>query len=136
LECKIRYYYRLFGVNYGGVQQTQAAPLTVSATTAACAAPPLPANFGAGPSSIDRIRLTWSDVDGEASYDVERWSGSSWTVIGSAPRDASQYYDGSLTAGAQFSYRIRARNSYGTSAYTASASGSTYRYGLFLPLGE
>ncbi len=76
------------------------------------------------------VRLSYSDVSGESSYEIQRSmdAGASWSPLatpggGSAGGGYWEYTDTTATTpGSTYSYRVRARNSWGTSAWSGTAS--------------
>jgi hypothetical protein len=54
--------------------------------------------------------LTWKDnSDNESEFMIERKTGGSgWTAVGDVPFDTTQYHDGSIQAGATYTYRVMA----------------------------
>lgn len=88
----------------------------VSATTpTAGTAPSTPTGLNATAGSAS-IALSWNAVTGATSYDVYSCSGSPMTTVSGTSTTIS-----GLTAGNYYDYKIRAVNSYGTSAFTSCA---------------
>ena len=87
--------------------------------------PASPTATATGSSTID---LGWTDASSdETGFKIERsLNGSSgWTQIGTAAADATSYSDTGLSSGTAYYYRVRAYNTYGNSAYSASANDAT-----------
>lgn len=95
-------------------------------------APDLPAN---APSTLvvtsistTRIDLTWTDnADNEAGFIIERGDAlvGPFSVVGSAPKNATAYSDLGLLPNRTYFYRVAAWNSRGNSAYTNVGSAAT-----------
>jgi len=96
-------------------------------------APPLPAapgNLQATAISPTSVQLNWTDnATSETAYDVERGVGaapSSWTVLTTAlAPDSVDYLDTTASVSTTYTYRVRARNTGGTSAYAQSNATTT-----------
>lgn len=89
--------------------------------------PLAPSNLSATSLSDVRIDLAWSDnSDNEDGFAIERSTeGISWAEIGRVERDITSYSDALLNAETTYSYRVRAFNSAGYSAYSNSTSATT-----------
>jgi len=91
--------------------------------------PPLaPSGLTATATGSSVIDLAWTDnSDDETGFKIERsLNGSTgWTQIGTAAADATSYSDTGLSSGTAYYYRVRAYNTYGNSAYSASANDTT-----------
>lgn len=105
-----------------------------------CGAPPLtapdpPSNLSAAPASSSQINLTWNDnSDNEDGFRLERCNGSAvfcdanpgnFSQIAQLPANSNAYNDSGLTASTTFSYRVRAFNGVGDSAYSSTAEATT-----------
>lgn len=111
---------------------------------AACAepaAPAAPANLAASAApgvAPANVALTWTDQAGnEDSFVVERAAaGGSYGVIASLPANASAYTDAGRPAGS-WSYRVKAANAGGDSAYSnvvsVTITAATQTTGTLLP---
>jgi hypothetical protein len=65
--------------------------------------------------------LTWSDnSDNESSFEVQRsnFLGLSWTTIATPPAGSTQHQDTGLQRNTTYSYRVRACNAAGCSAWS------------------
>ncbi len=80
--------------------------------------PAVPAGLTATASSSSQINVSWSASQGATSYDLEV-DGTTLSNI------TSPYAHTGLTAGSTHSYRVRAKNSVGTSAWSTAASATT-----------
>ena len=119
-----KYYYRVFAVNASG---SSAASSVVSGTTSAAPIPAAPGNPAATVLSSSQIRVTWSDVVGEASYRIERspTGTSGWAQVGTVSLDTLEFTDTGLTAATKYFYRVLAVNPAGTSPASSVVSGIT-----------
>ncbi len=108
--------------NANGQLYSQSATLTVGV-----AAPSAPATLSAVAISTSQINLTWSDTANETGFKIERRLGSSgaWSQITTRSANVTSYSDTGLAAGTAYSYRVRAYNAAGDSAYSAIASATT-----------
>lgn len=109
-------------------------PLSSASSTATAKtmdAPPIPPSaptFYADPFSSIAISLKWIDVELETEYRIERENfpgGGVWQQIAVVPANSTTYRDIDLQPGTLYVYRIRAANSYGTSAYSDEAAART-----------
>jgi serine protease AprX len=92
-------------------------------------APAAPTGLTATAASSSQINLAWTDnANDETSFKIERCQGagcSSFAQIGTAASNATSFPDTALSANTSYSYRIRASNSGGDSAYSNTASATT-----------
>src|SRR5207244_4335298 len=86
-----------------------------AAVVTATAAPPL------------EIDVTWSDVDSETGYRVERSTdgSSDWTTVATTGQDVTMYSDTGLAAGTTYYYRVYAINAGGDSPPSDVVSATT-----------
>jgi hypothetical protein len=100
---------------------------------AAGAAPALvaPSRLEATGVSSSQIRLTWQDNAGtEDGFRIERCAGlgcSAFSEVAVVGHDVTSYVDGGLARNSSYSYRVRAFNAGGASAYSNVATGKTRR---------
>ena len=90
--------------------------------------PQAPTGLTATALSSERIDLSWTDnADNEAEFRIERSAdgGATWTEIARPPANTTSYADLGLTPGTAYSYRVRAVNSGGASAWAGPASATT-----------
>lgn len=89
--------------------------------------PDAPSGLLATATGPDAIDLQWSDNSSdETSFEVRRsLDNSSWTIIATLAANATSFSDSGLNADTLYYYGVRAGNSAGWSAWTASASDST-----------
>ena len=93
------------------------------------ALPTAPGNLAASAASTSSIGLSWTDnANNETAYKVERATASTgpWTEIaGSLAAGSTAYTAAGLDASTTYYFRVRAGNSAGDSAYSATASATT-----------
>ena len=100
---------------------------------AAGAAPALlaPSQLDATALSRSEIRLRWQDNAGtEDGFRIERCAGvgcTGFVQVAAVGRDATSYVDGGLARNSAYSYRVRAFNAGGASAYSNTATAKTRR---------
>src|SRR4029077_12506333 len=148
LTKSTKYYYRARAYNSGG---NSAYSNTASATTAPAATPtptptptptatptptpaptptPTPAaptNLTATAASSSQINLSWTDnSSNETGFYVERSTdGATFTQVGSVGANIKVYTSSGLAASTKYSYRARAYNPGGNSAYSSTWSART-----------
>jgi len=89
-------------------------------------APAAPSNLTATGISTTTIRLNWTDnANNETEFRVEQKSGANFVDIGAAGANATQIDVTNFSAGQSGTFRIRARNATGDSAYSNEATGTT-----------
>jgi plastocyanin len=90
-------------------------------------APAAPSNLDTDPLSTDEIRFTWKDnSNNETQFTIERKQlGGSFSQIGTAPGNATQFLDDGLDPATYYLYRIRAANAAGSSAFSAESGATT-----------
>ena len=123
------YYYRVYAYNdigdspYSNVTGLTTPPLAPDPP----ADPPLsvpeaPSNLEAVALSSSEIKLTWADnANNEDGFRVER----NGTVIASVGANVQTFTDSGLTAATSYTYKIKAFNDEGISAYSNEASATT-----------
>lgn len=83
-------------------------------------APAAPSNLRSTAQTHNSITLAWDDnSNNETGFAVERLNGSTWTAVTTTGANVRTYTDSGLTASTAYSYRVRAVNSHGNSAYTS-----------------
>ena len=97
--------------------------------------PEAPSTLSASAVSTTAIHLTWTDnSEYEDRFTLERCTGSAaacdatpalYAQIAQPDADATAYSDSGLTPGTAYSYRIRAENTHGNSAYANTATATT-----------
>jgi hypothetical protein len=123
LSASTTYTYRVRAYNSGGASDYSN---ETSATTAQ-AAPAAPSNLTAAAASTTRIDLSWRDNSAnESGFRIERKTGSgSWSQIATVDADVTAYADTGLSALTTYTYRVRAYNAGGVSAYSNETSADT-----------
>jgi hypothetical protein len=95
-----------------------------SATTVLPAAP---SGLNVTAASATQLNLSWTDnSSNEEWFYIERSpDGSSWAVIDTVDPNSTAFSNTGLSGGTTYYYRIRSANTFGTSAYSNSASTAT-----------
>jgi hypothetical protein len=77
---------------------------------------------------LTALAITWQDNSSNETLFRLQWSadGITWPDANQATTTATSYAQGGLPPGTTVYYRVRAENSYGESAWTSSASGTTH----------
>jgi hypothetical protein len=118
------YYYRVQAINAGGASGYS----NVAGATTLPVPPTAPTGLSAAAVSTNAIDLTWTDTATNAdNYTVERSpDGNTWSVITSTvPGTATSYQDTGLAGATTYSYRVKATNAGGSSAYSNTATATT-----------
>jgi len=104
-------------------------PDGVAAFIAATSLPAAPSDLAvSNPSqSASSLSLSWADnSSNETGFKIERKSGSgAYAQIATVGAGVTSYADSSLAANTTYTYRVRAYNARGDSAYSNEASGTT-----------
>jgi transcriptional regulator CtsR len=118
----VTYTYRVRAYNDGGNSEYSK---ETSATTGGV--PSAPKDLKAIAVSGSQINLTWADTsNNEAGFKIERKSGSGgFSQITTLDPNSTAFSDTKLSAGIYYTYRIRAYNDAGDSAYSAEAGAET-----------
>jgi hypothetical protein len=103
----------------------------VKFTASTVSTPAAPAGLAATTVSSSRIDLAWTDgSSNETGFKIERKTGSgTFAQIATVGANVTTYSSTGLSAGTSYSYRVRATNSGGDSAYSNTASASTLATG-------
>jgi hypothetical protein len=89
-------------------------------------APNAPTSLVATPAGSSSVRLAWIDnATNEADFRIERNDGGTWNEIATVAANVVSYEVGGLAADSTYTFRVRARNEGGDSAYTSEASAKT-----------
>jgi len=122
LSSGTTYYYRVSAVTEGG---SAPASDVVSATTAID--PLSSTTVTSVAASSSEIDLSWTDVDGETGYRIERSPDgtSGWTTIATTGQDVTTYADAGLSSGTTYFYRVFATNIGGDSPPSDVSSATT-----------
>jgi len=91
--------------------------------------PAAPSNLTATAVSKSQINLAWQDnSNNENNFVVERKKGTgSYSVIATLPANTTSYNDTGLTKNTTYTYRVKATNANGSSAYSNEASAKTFK---------
>ena len=89
--------------------------------------PAAPGGLTATAASSSAINLSWTDnANNETGFDIERSTDSiNWALLATVGSNVRAYGNTGLAAGTSYSYRVRAKNSAGNSAYSNVASATT-----------
>jgi hypothetical protein len=89
--------------------------------------PAAPGSASATAMSATRVDVHWTDASSdEMGFEIERATGGGpWLALGSAAAEASQYSDATAAPNTAYSYRVRAFNGAGSSAWVAAPSVTT-----------
>jgi hypothetical protein len=123
LASSTTYYYR---VRAYGPSGDSGYSNTASATTLA-GVPAAPSSLSATAISSSQIDLAWTDNSGnETGFKVERnAAGGAWAEVATPAANSIACTDPGLAPSTSYSYRIRAYNASGNSAYSNTAAAST-----------
>ncbi|MEQ1749645.1 MAG: choice-of-anchor D domain-containing protein, partial [Prosthecobacter sp.] len=116
------YSYRIKAVNTAGSSNWS----TTSATTPAPTPPLAPGGISLRIISSSQLRLTWADVTDETSYQIERRTDDplSWVLLTSVAAGTTLHDDLTVVGGVQYWYRIKSVNAHGSSAASATVTGT------------
>ena len=83
-------------------------------------APAAPSNLAAESVTSDQVGLEWNDnSNNESGFRIDRSTGGgAYTEIAAVGPDAEKYADATVAPATTYTYRIRAYNSFGNSAYS------------------
>ncbi len=89
--------------------------------------PNAPSGLAASPDDFDMVSLSWTDNSSlETGYKIERKKGTgAYTQIATVGANVTTYTNSSLGAGTGYTYRVRATNASGDSAYSNEAAATT-----------
>jgi hypothetical protein len=92
-------------------------------------APLAPSNLTAGAINTSQVILTWADgSNNEQGFQIERKAGiGPFSQVGSTVTDVAIYLDKGLAGNITYTYRVRAYNPGGSSAYTTPAVVATLK---------
>jgi fibronectin type 3 domain-containing protein len=124
LSPATRYWYRVRAKNRGGTSGYS----NVADATTRDTAPNAPRNLSATPVSNKQINMSWQDNSGnETGFELESSpDGTNFTKLTDLPANATSYTHTGLATLTRYWYRIRAKNAIGYSAYSETASATTF----------
>jgi hypothetical protein len=125
VSASTQYSYRIRAANSGGFS---AYSNVATATTPAppSSTPNPPTGLSANAPSSSSVQLSWTDAStDETSFRVERGIGGNYTEIASLPAGTTSYTDNGVAPSTAYTYRVRAHNVAGFSAYSNVASVTT-----------
>lgn len=104
-------------------------PSASPSPTASGDVPAAPSNLTATAVSSTQINLAWQDNSGnEDNFVLERKKGSAaYSVIATLPANTTSYNNTGLSKNTTYTYRVKAVNAQGSSAYSNEASAKTPR---------
>jgi hypothetical protein len=110
------------------VPEGGAAAIAAASSSAAADKPARPTNLIAKATSTSEARLNWSDnAANEWEYRIEiRYDDRGWEEMGAIPPNATSVLVFALDPGKTYSFRLRARNGAGLSAYSNEAPVTAY----------
>lgn len=89
-------------------------------------APAAPSNLRSTAQTHNSITLAWDDKsNNETGFAVERLDGSTWAALTTTGANVRTYTNSGLTPSTTYSYRVRAVNTHGNSAYTSVLQAAT-----------
>ena len=118
---------------YGALGGTAMDIVTLRFAPGAVPAPALPAPSGSRPSRSPgrQIRLRWQDNStGEDGFRIERCAGAGcadFAPVATVGRDVTSHVDDGLTRNTTYTYRVRAFDANGASAFSDTAAAKTRR---------
>jgi len=117
LSAGMTYDYRIFAYNEGG---DSVASEILGVETPSYTAPDAPQSLALVNNTYSQVKIGWSDVsDDESGFRVERSTGSgSYLLIATLGANVSNYTDNAVGPEFAYTYRVRAYNEYGDSAYS------------------
>src|SRR5205085_527506 len=118
LAAGTTYFYRVRATNGAGDSAYSA---QASEATRARTAPTSPSGLCGAVASATQVNLSWADnATNEAGYRVERSTdGVNWAEVAVVGANATSYSDAGLAGNTTYTYRVRATNGAGNSAYSA-----------------
>jgi hypothetical protein len=125
LAAGTSYTFRVRAANTTGVSAYSNSAATTTAATAA-GVPTAPSDLVAVALSTTEIQLTWTDnSDNEANFLLEKSTGGAFAQFNMRGQNVTSFRVVGLTPGIKYSFRVRAKNDAGTSAYANTADATT-----------
>jgi Fibronectin type III domain len=123
LQPETTYFFRVRAFNSGGDGPFS----NVASARTGTALPAAPVGLRATALSRTRIDLSWTDTStNEARFELERsTSGQPFQLVASLPANSVFFADGGLRGRTTYTYRVRACNVFGCSAFSNHASATT-----------
>ena len=120
------YFYVVTASNAGG-ESTASNQASATPTAPPPAPPAAPSGLTATAVSKSQINLAWTDNSGnETGFKIERRMGNgAWSQITVTGANVGSFFSTGLQAGKTYSFRVRATNAGGDSAYSNIATAST-----------
>jgi transcriptional regulator CtsR len=126
-SCPAGYSVYLCGRCWVDVAQARAGGCTENCPNTTTTIPTAPSNLSVSSASSSQINLTWRDNStNETGFLVERATGTgAFVQVASLGANTTSYNSTGLTASSSYSFRIRATNVTGNSAYSNTATATT-----------
>ena len=123
LHADTTYWYRVRAVNTAGPSNYS----NVASTTTLDIAPAAPTNLTTQAIASNQIDLVWDDTsDNEDGFELERAEGDApFQPLVTVGPDVTTHHDVTLNPATTYTYRVRAVNAIGASAYSNIASATT-----------
>ena len=117
----------MYGLPYAGASAQATTITDVWAGTTTPTAPASPSSLRATAASSSQVNVSWADnATNESGFYVERsTSGTTFTQVAALAANVTAYSDTGLSAATTYTYRVRASNSTGNSAYSSTAAATT-----------
>ena len=124
------YYYRVDATNSAGSSTFSA---SVNATTD-ITVPATPTGLAASATSTTAINVVWDAMSGASSYTLQR-SLDNATWSDRVTQSGTTFSDSGLSVNTKYFYKVKASNSAGDSAYSASVNATTFSSAPATPTG-
>ena len=121
------YTYRVASFNLGGNSPyTNISSALTPPGTVVMPGPTAPTLLSTTADSTSQITLNWIDnSSNETGFAVERQNGATWTAVTTVAANTTSYSDANLLQATSYTYRVRAVNGNGASAYTNNSTATT-----------
>lgn len=125
-----KYYYRVRAYNNAGHSDYSNEDNVKTPENDSSNRPVAPQSLSAESVTYQLITLNWLDKSSnETGFRIERKTSSTWKEIGTVSANTIKWSDSDVVSGTEYTYRVRAYNSYGNSDYsnekTITAGGSS-----------